>query len=175
MVYTILTGFYCGRVFILFNLICTHMDQLSSHMPLLPHSADSWLVIFYHQASSRSYRAKHQNLSRPPTPQKSDSGGEKSKKRIDNSECEWRALIPRCSYGQRCLLNVMVVLAEWSSEHIQLSIITECQLCSCFLLWPFYNAKSVPFNQMVSSSSMLNTCESLELNTPGSSGQNESY
>lgn len=64
---------------------------------------------------------------------------------------------------------------EWSCEHIPLSIITECQRCSCFLLWPFASAKSVPFNQTPSSSSMLNTCESPPLNRHVLQGQNVSY
>lgn len=64
---------------------------------------------------------------------------------------------------------------DWSCEHIPLSIITECQRCSCFLLWPFASAKSLPFNQTPSSSSMLNTCESPPLNRHVLQGQNVSY
>lgn len=66
------------------------------------------------------------------------------------------ASIPRC---ENELGRPSSGVTEWSCEYIQLSIITECQLCSCFLLWPFPSAKSLPFNQTVSTPTVLNTWE----------------
>lgn len=122
--------------------------------------------------SSDKSSIKNQNP-KPDTMAKNKgcSDGEKSKKKPPEKRVKVNFELIRLPWWSLCSPGSL----EWSCEHIPLSIITECQRCSCFLLWPFASAKSVPFNQTPSSSSMLNTCESPPLNRHVLQGQNVSY